>query len=88
MLKLEAFGDRRASVKGEKDAKDLMRIAAVVARGRRKFASALSAPYLRDKHLELLDLVERGTARRSPWLRATPLWRSACVRSSRRYRLN
>jgi hypothetical protein len=62
VLKLDAFRDRRASVKGEKDAKDLTRIAAIAARGRRKFDSALAAPYLRDEHLELLDLVQRGTA--------------------------
>lgn len=62
VLKLEAFRDRRASAKGEKDAKDLMRIAAIAARGKRKFDAALAAPYLRDDHLELLDLVERGTA--------------------------
>ena len=62
VLKLEAFRDRRASVKGEKDAKDLLRIAAIVARGERQFDAALAAPYLRDDHLALLDLVERGTA--------------------------
>jgi hypothetical protein len=62
VLKLEAFRDRRASVKGEKDAKDLLRIAAIAARGKRKFDTALAAPYLRDEHLDLLDLVERGTA--------------------------
>jgi hypothetical protein len=62
VLKLEAFRDRRASLKGEKDAKDLLRIAAIAARGKRKFDAMLAAPYLRDEHLPLLDLVERGTA--------------------------
>ncbi|MFN3566674.1 MAG: hypothetical protein ACK4V1_11905 [Burkholderiaceae bacterium] len=62
VLKLEALRDRRASAKGEKDAKDLLRIAAIAARGKRRFDAALAAPYLRDEHLALLDLVERGTA--------------------------
>jgi hypothetical protein len=60
ILKLEAFRDRRASLKGEKDAKDLLRIAAIASRGNRRFDAAIAAPYLRDEHLDLLDMVERS----------------------------
>ena len=60
VLKLEAFADRKGSVKGDKDAKDLLRIGAVAARGASGFRAALSAPYIRDVHIDLLTLVERG----------------------------
>lgn len=59
-LKLEAFLDRKDSAKGDKDAKDLMRIAAVADRGRRAFRYGLSAPYIRDAHLVLLEAIEKG----------------------------
>lgn len=58
VLKLAAFSDRKGSSKGEKDAKDLIRIAAVS--GSTGFNPALAAPYLRDEHLGLLETVERG----------------------------
>ena len=60
VLKLEAFADRRGSAKGDKDAKDLLRIAAVAARGGRRFRRELVLPHVRDEHRELLALVERG----------------------------
>ncbi len=60
VLKLEAFADRRGSSKGDKDAMDLLRIAAVARRSRSPFRRDLVLPYLRDAHLELLPLVERG----------------------------
>lgn len=60
VLKLEAFLDRKGSAKGEKDAKDLLRIAAVAARGGQEFRPELAAPFIRDEHLPLLDLVYRG----------------------------
>lgn len=60
VLKLEAFADRKGSAKGDKDAKDLIRIGAVAARGVTGFRAALSAPYIRDVHIDLLTLVERG----------------------------
>lgn len=60
VLKLEAFRDRRQSAKGEKDAKDLLRIAAVAQATRRGFDAALAAPYLRDEHLTLLPLVHKS----------------------------
>jgi hypothetical protein len=59
VLKLEAFSDRKASAKGDKDAKDLLRIAAI-AEQHKNFRPELAAPYLRDEHLALLDIVERG----------------------------
>jgi len=59
-LKLEAFLDRKDSGKGDKDAKDLLRIAAVADRAGMRFRAALCAPYLRDDHLPLLDRVEKG----------------------------
>ena len=60
VLKLEAFADRRHSVKGEKDAQDLLRVAAIATRGSLGFRAKIAAPYIRDSHLELLELVERG----------------------------
>jgi hypothetical protein len=60
ILKLEAFADRKGSAKGDKDARDLLRIAAVAARGANPFQPDLAAPYMRDIHLELLEFVERG----------------------------
>ena len=60
VLKLEAFSDRKGSAKGDKDAKDLLRIGAVASRGAKGFRAELSAPYIRDVHIDLLALVERG----------------------------
>lgn len=60
VLKLEAFADRKGSAKGEKDAKDLLRIAAVATRGKQTFRRELALPFLRDQHFELLAAVERG----------------------------
>lgn len=58
VLKLEAFADRKGSAKGDKDAKDLIRIAAVASTV--GFDPQLATPYLRDEHLDLLETVERG----------------------------
>jgi len=60
VLKLEAFADRKGSAKGDKDAMDLLRITAVGSRAKGGFKADLCAPYIRDQHLELLDMVERG----------------------------
>lgn len=60
VLKLEAFADRKGSAKGDKDAKDLLRIGAIASRGAKGFKAAVSAPYVRDVHVDLLTLVERG----------------------------
>jgi len=59
VLKLEAFSDRKGSTKGDKDAKDLLRIAAVACLGDGIDPNQI-APYLRDEHLELMERVERG----------------------------
>jgi hypothetical protein len=60
VLKLEAFFDRKGSAKGEKDAKDLLRIAAVANVSGQGFLPDLAMPYLRDEHMDLLEIVERG----------------------------
>lgn len=60
VLKLEAFADRKGSAKGDKDAKDLLRIAAVAALGGGGLRHELVLPYIRDEHRELLKAVERG----------------------------
>ena len=60
-LKLEAYRDRRASAKGMKDAKDLLRIAAIAA-ARRGFDAGRAQAYLSSEHIELLDGVARGPA--------------------------
>lgn len=62
VLKMEAYRDRRQSAKGEKDAKDLLRIAACAAASKEGFDAALSAPYLRDDHLDLLPLILKSPA--------------------------
>jgi len=59
-LKVEAYRDRKSSSKGSKDAKDLIRIAAIAAARKKPLRGSLIAPYLRDEHLSLLDdLVKR-----------------------------
>lgn len=60
VLKLEAFADRKDSAKGDKDAKDLLRIAAVAKHCGAAFRASRVAPYLRDGHLDLLTRVEHG----------------------------
>ncbi|OGQ17156.1 MAG: hypothetical protein A2138_27105 [Deltaproteobacteria bacterium RBG_16_71_12] len=60
VLKLAAFADRKDSAKGDKDAKDLLRIAAVAKHSGVPFRAERVTPYLRDGHLELLTRVERG----------------------------
>ncbi|HEY7954684.1 MAG: hypothetical protein ACHQ17_10780 [Polyangia bacterium] len=60
VLKLEAFLDRKGSAKGDKDAMDLIRIAAAAVHGPHGFQPDLALPYLRDEHFGLLERVERG----------------------------
>ena len=60
ILKLEAFADRKGSAKGEKDAKDLLRVAAIASRGPLGFRADIAAPFMRDEHLHLLEAIERG----------------------------
>jgi hypothetical protein len=61
VLKLEAFADRKGSLKGDKDAKDLIRIAAIAKRGPDGFNAKLVAPYLKDTHKELIAFIEKGS---------------------------
>ncbi len=61
VLKLEAYKDRRDSSKGDKDAKDLLRIAAVAERGPSEFDVERVVPFLRPGHMDLLHLVARGS---------------------------
>jgi hypothetical protein len=60
-LKLEAYRDRQSSAKGTKDAKDLLRIAAI-ASARKGFDAERAAAYLSDDHAGLLDGIGRGPA--------------------------
>lgn len=60
VLKLEAFRDRKGSAKGDKDAMDLIRIAAAAAHDRSAFDAHAARPYFHEDHLELLERVERG----------------------------
>jgi hypothetical protein len=62
VLKLEAFRDRQSSAKGEKDAKDLLRLALIAHRGGKGFDATVAAPYLQNDHMALLERVERGSA--------------------------
>jgi hypothetical protein len=59
VLKLEAFRDRKSSSKGSKDAKDLIRIAAIAAARKQPLAARLVDPYLSDEHQQLLDELSR-----------------------------
>ena len=61
-LKLEAYRDRRHSAKGQKDAKDIYRIAILAAESVQKFDWSLAEPYLTDDHFALLHEIWRGTA--------------------------
>ncbi len=58
-LKLEAFADRQASSKGDKDAKDIIRIA-LISEAMARFDTRLATPYLSDKHTELLGKILKG----------------------------
>lgn len=63
VLKLEAFADRKGSAKGDKDAGDLLRIAAVskaLAATGHPLDPLLVLPYLRDVHWDLLRSVEKS----------------------------
>lgn len=56
VLKLAAYASRRESAKGDKDARDLVRLLTTGKRWRGELAS----PYLRDDHLELLGRLSRS----------------------------
>lgn len=60
VLKLEAFKDRKGSAKGEKDAKDLLRLGLIATDPERSFDVSLIAPYLSEEHMDLLRSVAKG----------------------------
>lgn len=60
VLKLEAYRDRQASRKGEKDAKDIIRLALVASAQRQSFDTEQCVAYLTDEHLNLLEKIQRG----------------------------
>lgn len=62
VLKAEAYRDRKGSSKGDKDAKDLLRLAVVGDARGRKLRPELALPYLSDRHIELLHQLEKGPA--------------------------
>ena len=58
VLKLEAYSDRRGSSKGDKDERDLVRIASISGH---VHSPELMLPYLDSKHLEVLEKLSRGS---------------------------
>lgn len=59
-LKLEAYSDRKSSSKGEKDARDILRICLIAKNSDKTFQSHLAAPHLSDTHMELFAQVIKG----------------------------
>jgi hypothetical protein len=57
LLKLEAYGSRARSAKGDKDARDVVNLA-IVCRGRVR--SRLMAPFLRRSHVDSLIKISQG----------------------------
>ncbi|MDX2225998.1 MAG: hypothetical protein SFY92_02695 [Verrucomicrobiae bacterium] len=60
ILKLEAFRDRERSSKGQKDAKDLIRISLILTGTRSRIQRDLIFPFLSEDHLKALDRIARG----------------------------
>lgn len=58
-LKLEGYRDRRQSAKGDKDARDIVRIALIAPRISPSFDPERTALFLTDEHLELLRELPR-----------------------------
>lgn len=58
VLKLEAYRDRKDSAKGEKDARDLFRLAALVEE--KGMDPKLICPYLDDEHLDLFSRLRKS----------------------------
>lgn len=61
VLKLEAYRDRHASSKGQKDAKDIIRLAMMAHHAGRRFEFNSIACYLDDRLVDLCRRVERGS---------------------------
>lgn len=79
-LKLEAYRDRCESVKGQKDARDLVRIALIAGTGNKRFDSNLTAPCLGDQHVTLLQRTAKG-----PEIAAMARGNSKTANQPRRY---
>ena len=62
VLKLAAYEDRRGSVKGEKDARDILRIAAVADALGQPLRRELVLPYFSGDELNLLRAIAKGPA--------------------------
>lgn len=62
VLKLEAYKSRRASSKGLKDAKDILRITQICSARATKLRKQLIEPYVSDEHLKLLHEIEKSPA--------------------------
>jgi hypothetical protein len=60
ILKLEAYRDRKNSTKGEKDAKDIIRIGLIAADQQEAFRSELCEGFMQEEHIELLEAIARG----------------------------
>lgn len=61
VLKLEAYRNRIKSAKGAKDAKDILRIAQILATRKKKLRIELVEGYLSDEHSKLLEDIERNS---------------------------
>ena len=59
-LKLEAYSDRKGTSKGEKDARDLLRICAVATDREQPFRASIAQVYLGGEHLALLQDVVKS----------------------------
>jgi hypothetical protein len=59
-LKLEAFIDRRGSAKGDKDAKDILRLACVAHAQPGGLKAEVAAAYMDERHMGLLADIQRG----------------------------
>lgn len=61
-LKMAAYQDRKASVKGEKDARDIVRIACLLSYRDEPLDATKILPYWHDEELDLLDRITKGPA--------------------------
>lgn len=62
VLKMAAYQDRKGSVKGEKDARDLLRIATIAEQSNQGLRVELVLPYWADDEIELLKQLGKGPA--------------------------
>ena len=62
VLKMAAYLDRKGSVKGEKDARDILRLAAICQATDHAFRPSLVLPYWGDEEMEVLAQVAKGPA--------------------------